>query len=192
MKLYFYADTRLLFPLLVLATPLMAAGAARALRERAERPVAAIFAGLLLAAAVVGIPAREGLSEAADLLEVRTGAAPAHRVMEQFEQLHTASPRLVLTDLISPYLHALSEPGIWVAPLFDDHLYRFNPARYRFEDRERRRLVVRALAEGREIWAVTAEHDIREIHRLHPPPRGHAWEIIAAGPASGIARLVHR
>ncbi|MEM6797656.1 MAG: hypothetical protein AAF725_27055, partial [Acidobacteriota bacterium] len=102
------------------------------------------------------------------------------------------APRLILTDLNPPYVHAMTEPGTQVAPLYDDHLYRNNPKVFEFGEASRRRLVTQALEQGRPVWALTQEHEIRGVHEAFSAPEGFDWEIVASAGGPGLARLVPR
>jgi hypothetical protein len=197
MTTYFFSDARLLFPLFVLAAPVAATGLAstwRRRRGRAGRFVAAVAAVLFLSA-VAGWPSAGGGAESVVFLRPPRSAddSPAYRVTRQLLRLRAEAPRLVLTDLPPPYVHALSPPGTLVAPLYDDHLFRFAPRVLVFGGPERRRLVADALAAGRAVWAVTSDHDVLGLAQASPPPAGYAWEIVGRDRRSGgIARLVER
>jgi len=196
MTAFFTSDARLLFPLFVLAAPVAASGLVGVWRrwwKSAKSPVA-FAAALLFATAVLGWPAG-GRPDSVDFLwpESPDAPSPAYLVVRQLQRLHEDSPRLVLTDLPPPYVHAVSPPGTIVASLYDDHLFRFNPEAFVFAAPARRRLVGEALAAGRSVWALTHAHDILEIADACPAPAGYTWEVVAREQrTTGIARLVTR
>ncbi|MDA8018194.1 MAG: hypothetical protein MPN21_12175 [Thermoanaerobaculia bacterium] len=204
MTAYFFPDARLLFPLLVLAAPASSTGwlglwrRARTRRQESRRRtmprlVASLTTGLV-AAAVLGWPAPgnttfETLRFGA---ESPPGSSAAYRVTRQLDRIQDPGLRLVLTDAPPPYVHALMPPDTWVAPLTDEHLFRFNPEVFVFGVPERRQLVSKALGEGRSVWALMHAVDVRMVAEMSPPPEGYSWEIVTEdGPTEGgIARLV--
>lgn len=191
MLFYFFPDARLLFPLFVLAVPVAASATAAIWRRQATARVLAAATVALFLCSAVGWPSPDRSPELVAFFERASPVSPAYRVTRKLQRLRTASPRLVLTDLPPPYVHAISVPGTLVAPLYDDHLFRFHPEVFTFSDVERRRLVTEALASGRPVWAVVHAHDILDVPTASPAPRGYVWEIVAREePASGIARLV--
>ncbi|MEM6797445.1 MAG: hypothetical protein AAF725_25980, partial [Acidobacteriota bacterium] len=127
MKIYFFQDARLIFPIFLMAFP--AAGRAVGLAWRgaaASKPRAAV-GSVLLIATVAGVPGSGGFSDTAALLSVERPSSPGYRMLVQLPRMPIEAPRLILTDLNPPYVHAMTEPGTQVAPLYDDHLYRNNP-----------------------------------------------------------------
>lgn len=194
MTAFFYSDARLLFPLFVLAAPVAATGLVGIWRrwwKTSKSPV--VFAtAMLFVAAVLGWP-EGGRPDSVDFLRPASPEvpSPAYLVVRQLQRLHEDSPRLVLTDLPPPYVHAVSPPGTVVASLYDDHLFRFNPEVFEFGDPARRRLLGESLAEGRSVWALTHAHDILGIADACPAPAGYTWEVVARqNRTAGIARLV--
>lgn len=189
---YFVSDARLLFPLLVLAAPVAAVGLVRGLRLcwPRSRALALGLAGLLVSA-VLGWPARGGRPELLALARPTRKPSTAYDVTRQFQRLHGKSPRLLLTDMPPPYLHAALPPGAVVAPLLDDHLFRFSPGVFEFGAPARQRLVSIALASGKSVWVVAHDHDVLDLDESLSPPAGYAWEVVAHDERSGgIARLV--
>lgn len=187
--LFYSPDARLLLPLAVLAAPVAAAGTVGLWRR--QRTVAGA-AALIATAAVAGWPATGDRPETLDLLRPPPRSpSTAHLLTHKLQRLHSAEEKLVLTDLPPPYVHAILPPGPLVAPLLDDHNFRYNPRVFTFGDPERRRMVADALAAGRPVWALTHARDILAIDEDCPPPTGYAWEIVAReGRRGGIARLV--
>lgn len=210
MTFYFFQDARLLFPLFLLAIPLTAAGWARlgarlsapATHRRARATILAFGSTVLLAAAVVGWPAPHGQGfETFQWSRDVRAPSSAYVFTRQLARLRDPAPALVLTDVPPPYVHALLPPDAWpdvqVAPLDDEHLFRFNPEVLVFGAEERQRMVVESLESGRSVWALVHRFDVRSLDGLSPPPAGHAWEIVTdhGGQAGrtddgGIARLV--
>lgn len=194
MTSYFFSDARLLFPLFVLAAPVAAAGLAGLWRRTGRRGLASVGAAVFLCA-VAGWPSGAGGPDSVAFLQTpRPGDdAPAYRVTQTLLRLRADRPRLVLTDLPPPYVHAVSPPGTLVAPLYDNHLFRFHPHVLDFGGPERRRLVAEALASGRSVWAVTSAHDVLAVADASPAPAGYTWEIVGRDRLSGgIARLVEK
>lgn len=203
MTAYFFSDARLLFPLFVLAAPVVATACVALWRSRtALRRAAAVVFTAVIVAAVVGWPPpavggarepnRSGWSET--LSFVAPGPSEpgaAYRLTRQLGRIRDAAPRLVLTDVTPPYVHALMPSGTWVAPLGDDHLFRFNPEVFVFGAAERAHLMARALEEGRTVWALEHRGDVRDIGSTVPPPPGFVWELVTRDlRGAGLARLV--
>ena len=165
-------------------------------RRAASWPVVgaeAVLGRVWLLAAVVGWPGTAGTPTTWALVAEPEGIGlqPAYRVLEQARRLRFAPDAVVLTDMPPPYVHAWMPAGILVAPLRDDHSFRFNPSRFRFADPERRALLERATAEGRPVWVVAQNTDIWRLERLSPAPPGFVWEVVALDAhIGGLARLV--
>ena len=197
MLAYFLSDGRFLFPAVALAIPAAAVGLC-SLGSRRRTWVSSLgvaAGGLLWLLAVVGWPGLRGISTTWALVAEPRGIAlqPAYRVLEQARRLPLAAGSVVLTDMPPPYVHAWMPATTLVAPLRDDHSFRFNPSRFRFADAERRALLGRATAEGRPVWVVAQNTDIWRLELLSPAPDGFAWEVVALdGHIGGLARLVAR
>lgn len=191
MGFYFFTDARLLFPLMVVAIP-VAAIVCVDLWRRPRRRALALATSCLCAAAVLGWPGAGGRSNTLELLRPASDARPAaaYQVMRQLRRLHDPDPGLILTELPPPYAHAVLPAGVDVAPLFDDHLFRFNPRVFVYGRDQRRRQIAGALAAGRSVWAVTHARSILDVAD-GPAPAGYVWEIVARDRGGGgIARLV--
>lgn len=183
-----YQDARLFFPLLVLAIPLAASGLGGLWRppEGRRRYALAVPASLLCLAAVLALPGRGAFSGLPVLLfpPTRAAPAPAFATLTGLAALADAGPRLVLTDMPPPLVHALLGGDRLVAPLLDEHLFRWNPASYVFDGADRRRLLAAALEQGRSVWAATADPAIG-LAAACPPPAGYLWQVLRPG----VARL---
>ncbi|MEM1183120.1 MAG: hypothetical protein AAGM22_32555 [Acidobacteriota bacterium] len=193
MKLYFFQDARLIFPVFLLALPAVASAIGRAYRRAGHARSSAGLGGLLLLATILGFPGPGGHSETAALLRFERPSSPGLRFAKQLSRIGSEGPPLVLTDMNPPYVHAVTPPDTQVAPLYDNHLYRNNPEVFEFGATERRALVAAALLEERSVWVLTYRRDIRTVHEVSPAPAGYAWEIVATAKGPGLARLVaHR
>lgn len=196
--LYFFRDARLAFPLLVFGAVVAAVGVGE-LIGRARRRSAGLgargMAALALvatAAAIVGWPTGSGGSALVelDLPAHSARSIAAGELLGSYRRLQADGPRLVLTDLPQPLVHAVSPPGVAVAPLLAEHHYLHNPAVFRFGAAERQAAVERACADGLEVWALARRVPIRGLALVQPPPAGHGWEVMRRVGQGGVARLV--
>lgn len=191
MTFYFFRDARLVFPLLVLAVPLIARGLVEIWHRR--KILELTLAAPLLIVTLLGWPNGEGNADSIAFL-----VEPKHQKpfiegesLRLLNSLQADGPRLILTDMVPPYVHALSPADTTVAPLNHEHLYRHHPDVFRYGSPQRDSLVARALAAERTVWALTRKLDIFSISTVYTAPTGFAWEIVARqDDGSGIARLV--
>ena len=186
-------DGRMMFPVLALSVPVVSWALVDQWKVR-RRIVRGLIV-VVVSASVLGWPSGRGAFASFELLSPRNeepGILP-YRIVSQFVEMSPSPHLLVLTDMAPPYVHAVLPKGTQVAPLFDEHLYRFNPDKLRFEGEERADLVRRALEEGREVWILTTSVDVARLAGYWHAPVGYAWEVVASEYGyAGIARLVRR
>lgn len=191
MTFYFFKDARLAFPVLVLSVPLIARGLAEVWHRRRKMEVT--VAMLLLVATLLGWPNSEGQAESITFLVKieKRNAVSETEILGHFEALNPLESKVILTDMVPPYVHALSPVETIVAPLNHAHSYRYHPEVFRYGAKERARLVTNALGSGQTVWAIMLRQDIFSISSVYTAPDGYAWEIVTQlSPTSGIARLV--
>lgn len=193
---YWYQDFRLAFPLLVLAVPLAARGSVFLVSRGYRRNrLLALPAALLVVCAVVGWPPKRSDTELGDMLRplaMHFGAGD-FELVKRSEEIDPSGPRLILTNMSPPFVHALTEGRRVIAPLDETHDYRFNPTKFSYGVKERDELMGRAISGKWTVLALVSRRPIEEVREICPPPPGWKWETVEArGAAGGVARLTAR
>jgi hypothetical protein len=189
-----HAVPRLLFPVVTLSIAPVAVVTTAWLTDLYRRRRYVPFAALVLLSLTV-IAGWPGTRSHADLGDLAVTHAMRQRALERIlvERLEAnrgGDAVLVLTDTNPPFLHASLEGDRQIAPLFNEHDYRWNPSVFVFGDTEREAIMAAAVADGRRIYALTAMTPIRALEGV-PWGESHSWRVLYdAGP--GLARLEQR
>ena len=195
MLFYFFEDPRFMFPALLIAVPAGAMLTADAIGRAVARPAprtlgAAAVIGLLVAAAVIGVPGRQRYSDLRGLFEFRPSSTPprAYAAIEELNRITHGGEWLALTDIHPPFVYALTKGARVVVPLVPADL----PRGVAFTEQDRASAIRTALASGR-VYAVIVDHAVDDIDRLCPPPAGYQWRtIVARDPRMGIMEVTPR
>lgn len=190
---YKFGEARQLYPLLVLSVPLAALSWMHLWNSSiaARRWGRAAAAALLLPAVLVGWPGSGSQSDMGAMFRTHSlqRNAFAYEAVRKLNSL-SAARKLVLSEMVPPYIHALSGEGTWAAPLQEDHAYRFVPQHLTFSAPQRRALVEEALASGREVYAACAYFPLEKLEEASPAPPGKRWNVLWRNQVGGgVAQL---
>ena len=102
----------------------------------------------------------------------------------------STAPRLVLTDMNLPYVHAMTHGERIATPLEG---YGFNPKSFSFDESRRREQVRRAFERVDEVWVVTRWANIAATGEAEASLHGASSEIRwVNGRGGGAARLIQQ
>lgn len=187
---YFFFDFRLYYPLVLFAVPVTVAGLLALYRDASRRAQAAM--ALLLLGTLSGWPGRRSAFDLGDMLRTPSLmlSCPEWESVDPLNTVPATAPRLILTDMNPPYVHAMTNGERIAAPLEG---YGFNPKSFSFDEGRRRELVRRAFERGDEVWVVTRAADIAAAAEaeasLHGASSDTRW---TNGLGGGAARLIQQ